>query len=286
MSKETNIVIKVLDFLLYSNIYIALCAVAMTCQTLLILDIHWKTSPALLGLVFFSTLAIYALHRLLSLKKVHNSLGGQRFQTIEKYKKHIQIYFFLSVLGLGFCLFFLNRATLWALITPALLSLAYVLPFLGKSKLRLRDVHYIKIFLIALVWAYVTVLLPLLELEIVLDSRSFGMLIERIFFIFMITLPFDLRDLEMDKHNKVRTIPTAIGVQNTLYLALFVFVVWLGIVFLVYDNNFFLPLMISGILTIFLVYKSPKQQYDYYFTGIIDGTMILQWAIVLLWQFL
>jgi 4-hydroxybenzoate polyprenyltransferase len=273
---------KFINFLLYSNIYIAFCAVAMTAQTLYIFDINIKTSPALLGLVFFSTLVIYALHRLVSLSKVDKSLEVERFNVIGTYKQHIQIYAGLGILGGGVCFFCLNRPTQYALVLPALLSLGYVIPFMGNKKLRLRDVHFIKIFLIAIVWSYVTVLLPFLECDITIGIRELGILLERVLFIFVITLPFDLRDWEIDQRNQVRTIPATIGVKNTLRLAFFILIIWTLLVFQIYNLSIAVALLISGISTGILVYYSPKQKHDYYFTALMDGTMILQCILVLL----
>lgn len=275
---------KLINFLLYSNIYIAFCAVAMTAQTLYVFDISIKTSPTLLGLVFFSTLVIYALHRLVSLSKVDRSLEVERFHVIGMYKRHIQIYTGLGILGGAVCFFCLNRSTQYALVLPALLSLGYVIPFMGNGKLRLRDINFIKIFLIAIVWSYVTVLLPLLEHNISIAYQELGVLLERILFIFVITLPFDLRDWEIDKRNQVRTIPATIGVKKTLRLALFILVIWCGLVFLLYNLPIALALLISGISTGVLVYNSPKQKHDYYFTALIDGTMIVQYVLVVLFS--
>lgn len=273
---------KFINFLLYSNIFIACCAVAMTMQTLLIFDLEWKTSPALLGLVFFSTLVIYALHRLVSLNKVDPALEVERFNVIGQYKRHIEIYALLATIGGAITFFFLNFKTQVALVLPALLSLGYVIPFLGNKKLRLRDLNFVKIFLIAIVWSYVTVLLPILELNISLDARSIGMLIERAIFIFVITLPFDLRDWEIDQRNNVQTIPAVIGVPNTLRLALLLLVIWFGIIASIYTFPILGALLVSGISTAIFVYYSPRQKHDYYFTALIDGTMILQYVFVLI----
>jgi 4-hydroxybenzoate polyprenyltransferase len=274
--------LKVVNFFLYSNIFIAFCAVAMTAQTMHLLTKNIKTSPALVGLVFFSTLVIYAIHRLVSINKIDKSLEVERFKVIGAYQRHIQAYAILSIVGGLVCFLFLNRTTQYALVIPALLSLAYVIPFIGNKKLRLRDVSFVKIFLIAIVWSYVTVLLPLLEYGFKLDTNSIGMLIERVLFVFLITLPFDLRDWEIDKQNNVMTIPAKIGVQNTINLALFILLIWLGLIWQIYPSVFSIPLTISGLFTGVIVFYSPKQKHDYYFTALVDGTMIIQYALIIL----
>lgn len=274
--------VKLINFLLYSNIYIALCAVAMTAQTLYLLELNPRASLPLLGLVFFSTLAIYALHRLVSLSKVDKELKVERFNIIGSYKSHVQIYAAIGVLGAAVAFFWLQLATQVVLLLPALLSIAYVLPFIGRKKLRLRDVNFVKIFLVALVWAYVTVLLPLIEYGLSLNSTLLLMCLERALFIFIITLPFDLRDRELDLRNGVLTIPTKIGTKDTLYLAAICLLVWVGLVAFLYANDWrvVLGLLLSGGSTGVLVYYSPQQKHDYYFTALMDGTMLLQWGLV------
>ncbi len=207
-------VIPLLNWLLYSNVFIALCALAMTAQTLFLLDKEPTTSPALLGLVFFSTWFIYTLHRLVSWRKLNARLDIPRFQIIGHYQSHLKFYAGFSIIGAMACFFYLKCATQLALLLPALLSLGYVLPFLGQKRLRLRDLHFVKIFLIAGVWSYVTVILPVLETGGHLEGTSFhliGVFLERSLFIFIITLPFDLRDWKLDAHHAVKTIPTVLG---------------------------------------------------------------------------
>lgn len=252
----------------------------MTAQTLYVLDINIKTSTALVGLVFFSTLVIYALHRLVSLSKVDQQLNVERFKVIGQYKQHIQRYALLAILGGGICFFYLNWATQVALVLPALLSLGYVIPFLGRQKLRLRDIHFVKIFLIAIVWAYVTVLLPVLEYQIALDWTIGGLFLERCFFIFAITLPFDLRDWEIDKHNGVWTIPAKLGVSKTLYLAMLVLVCWWFLVSQLYPAHLLTALTLSAVSTAIFIYYAPQQKHDYYFTALMDGTMLLQYFLI------
>ncbi|MCH2022893.1 MAG: hypothetical protein MK207_10490 [Saprospiraceae bacterium] len=273
---------KLLNFLLYSNLYIALCAVAMSIQTLYILDLNVYLNLALLGLIFFSTLCIYALHRVMSVQKLDKDLYVERFNVISKYKSHILIYIFISIIGGGFCFFYLKSSTKLGLLIPAILSLAYIIPFLGIKRLRLRDLHFVKIFLIAFVWSYVTVYIPLIEFEIPIEGQAIGMLIERFLFIFLITLPFDLRDWEIDKYNNVMTIPAKIGVKNTIILIYIILIIWFALVWQIYTNNIALALTCSGVFTGFCISFTPSQKHDYYFTAILDGTMIIQCLLIFL----
>ncbi len=267
---------KIIDLILYSNLFIACCAVAMTWQTQLLLGQELAFTP-LVGLVFCATLVIYALHRVVGMSKVKDFLDVERFHVIQTYWSHISFYAVLAVIGGAVCFFYLNLSTQLALVLPALFSIAYVLPFLGKKReKRLRDVHFIKIFLIAIVWAYVTVLLPAIELDIWQEKRIWLMFVERSLFVFCITLPFDIRDLKVDKHNNVNTLPAKLGLTNTLRLAFLLMTIFVVLCFVNYSSISSLALLISAVSTYFLIYFSPQFTHDYYFTGLMDGTMIIQ----------
>ena len=136
----------------------------MTWQTQILLGQDVASSP-LVGLIFCATLVIYALHRIVGISKVTDLLDIERFHVIRTYQSHILLYAIIATAIGSIFFFYLNTQVQITLILPALLSVAYVLPFIGKKReKRLRDIHFIKIFLIAIVWAYVTVLLPAVEL--------------------------------------------------------------------------------------------------------------------------
>ena len=151
---------SLIDYLLYSHLYIATCAVLMTMQTLLLFNILFSSCYFLLAFIFVSTLLFFCAHRLVSLDRVIAVDPEGRFKKINVLKSYLQIQAIVASL-LGLYLFAqLKFNTQLALVLPALLSIAYVLPIMNGFSTRLRDVNYIKIFLIAIVWAFITVVLP------------------------------------------------------------------------------------------------------------------------------
>lgn len=287
----TILIRKIIDLFLYSNVYIAVAAVALTAQTQLILFGEFELDT-LSVLVFFATMFIYASHRLVGLFSVKKFLKEGRFHIINTYKNHIWIYTGIAVIGLIYAFFQVSFRVQLALVLPGLISLGYVIPFLGfkkNRKLRLRDLNWIKIFLIAIVWAYVTVILPIIEIRSVswFDVLIF---VERAVFIFMITLPFDIRDLKVDQYNNVKTIPAVYGIPFTMKL---VFASLIFLLILASANYLFVPdspiyfaafgLWLSLISTYIFIRISIDKTDDYYFTGLLDGTMWLQFVCV--WAF-
>jgi 4-hydroxybenzoate polyprenyltransferase len=272
---------KLIDLLLYSNFWIACCAVAMTLQTQLLLHGQLEYNP-LIGLIFFATLMVYAVHRIVGLFRLQEFIQEGRYFIINKFKSHIWIYATVGLLGSIYCFFQLQRPVQIAIVLPAFFSMGYILPVFGRStKLRLRDFNGIKIFLVASVWAYVTVLLPALQYPVA-QSTIIWMFIERFIFVFAITLPFDIRDLKVDEFNQVKTIPSVLGINRTLLLAMGLLDIFWIICYFSYDLNVFWAMLATALFTALLIYQSPKQQHDYYFTGFLDGTMILQPVLVYL----
>jgi len=241
----------------------------------------------LIGLIFFATLFVYALHRIIGISKASEFREIERYAVIEKFKHHIS--FYALVAGIGGAISFWNVPLMiqLSLIIPGIISLGYVIPFL-KGKKRLRDFNHIKIFLIAIVWSWVTVFLPALEIEATNSLSVWLMILERALFIFAITLPFDIRDLKVDSHSEVQTIPAVIGIEKTktlgtasLFLAFILSLInWFSVN---YNVSILLGISASFISTWFFIRQSDKIKHDYFFTGLIDGTMILQF--ILIWSF-
>ena len=289
--KIQQLIRKAIDLLLYSNIYIAAAAIALTWQTQLILFGTFQLDNLSI-LVFFATMFIYASHRLVGLFSVKEFIKEGRFHIINTYKTHIWIYTGIASIGLIYAFFQVNLNLQLALILPGIISIGYVIPFLGfrqNRKRRLRDINWIKIFLIAIVWAYVTVVLPIIEVRM-LQWSDLLIVIERATFIFMIPLPFDIRDLKVDIHNNVKTIPAVHGIPFTLKLVALSMVFLLVLTFV---NYIILPvpplyfavfgMWLSLISTYIFIKISIHKTDDYYFTGLLDGTMLLQFLFI--WLF-
>lgn len=239
--------------------------------------------------VFAATLFLYALHRLVGMEKVKPFAKKYRYAIIAKYQYHILWYAIIGAFIAIYLFFSLTFQNQLLIILPALLSLGYVVPFFGKNR-RLRDFDYIKIFLIAIVWAFITVLLPIVERQawaITLTDILIG--IERALFIFAITIPFDIRDLKVDQHIQVKTIPAIIGIQKSKLLAGFLlmlaFLIALLLYYLtVYNACILAALSLSYLSTYCLITYSDKTAQDYFFTGVMDGTMLVQFLLVFLFS--
>ncbi len=171
----------------------------------------------------------------------------------------------------------------WSLILPVILSILYVLPLFGK---RLRDLDYLKIFLIATAWTWISSINPQI-LDIRHARIDWLIVLERFVFILGITIPFDIRDLEIDTKQGIKTLVSLLGVKRSKLLAILLLVLALCIHILLvskgrvaYDHGW--AFAISYILSIGLIWRAESNRSDIYFTGAIDGMMGLPWLILLI----
>lgn len=268
------------DWLFYSNVWIALNAAAQVMQTRFLLGGGLELTPAA-GFIFFGTLFLYAIHRIIGVGQLAPFTASGRYKVISEHKKHL---FFFSVLGLvgGLYFFFLLPWQIqWKLVLPGLLALGYVLP-LGASGKRLRDLHFLKIFLLALVWAWLTVWLPAAELGADMQRATLLMGVERAAFIFALVVPFDIRDVEVDRHVRVRTLPNYLGVNAAIALAFLMMAAMLAFAWVNhYPAGARAGLACSAGITMTLVLLSRQVQHDYFFSGLLDGMLGLQFLLVL-----
>lgn len=238
-------------------------------------DLVWFT--------FFSTLSLYAVHRLTGLVKVEAFKDKGRYAVISRFKNHIIGYAVLSALLGAWFFFQLNIQLKFQMIIAGAVSLGYVLPVFGKGR-RLRDFHYVKIFLIAITWAWVTVVMPVVDLGLDNNPGLWLLVIERAVFIFAITLPFDIRDFQIDAHTGVKTIPGYIGMNATKKLSIYSLVIAEVLAMInigmVYSLREFAGVGFSFLLTAILIWKVDKIRHDYFYTGAVDGSMILQFLLV------
>ena len=270
---------KIINLLLYGNVLIALCAYSQTVQTCRFLGDNNVYQSILPIFVAVATFFLYNIHKPITFFLKKQLVDDQRFLKTKSFSTPLSI---LTILAGLFCLYFffnIKTATQLSLLVAAFFSLAYVLPVFGGK--RLRDLPFVKIFTIAFVWAFVTVILPVQEFGNILDSHVKLMFSERALFIFALTIPFDIRDLDVDAKTNVKTIPLSIGVQNAKYLGILALLGCVFIVFVlnkqgVYAFKNTIALLLTYTISILVVGFTRKSRSDYYYYGLTDGMMLLQ----------
>ncbi|MCB0664767.1 MAG: UbiA family prenyltransferase [Saprospiraceae bacterium] len=236
-------------------------------------------------LVFFATIFIYSMHRIIGFGKLERITNNTRINTILKFQKHIILYGLIGLVGLIISSLFIPFSIILWLSIPALLALVYILPIFGHKK-RFRDLPFIKIFAIGVVWTWACVFIPMVYDNASLNLNQVIFIFEKLLFIISITIPFDIRDLKVDNLHKIKTIPIELGEEKSKKIALAgIFICWV-LVGLNYFSGFltwstWLALTFSYLITASIIFLINEKSHDYYFTGLLDGTIILQMILIL-----
>lgn len=289
-----KVLLSILDFLLFSNVFIAICAVAQGLVTYHLLNV--EPDMYILGLLFFGTLALYNFSMLLSKPKDPSNSPYIRVRWIFAHHRliiSITLVSILCLIPLG--LLYLSMEAKLLMIFTGAIAVSYNVPFLtlNHQKIGLRNIPGIKLFLIALVWSISCVLLPIVELEhnhsISISAGGTLLLVaKRFLFIAAITIPFDIRDLFQDKLYALKTIPVMLGEKKAYIFCQFLLFGYLVllIMFRQVINLDTVGLTLTVILTGWLIFKSNIKKNEYYYFFFLDGTMLLQYLILVLISFI
>ncbi|MGX5817269.1 UbiA family prenyltransferase [Chitinophaga lutea] len=268
------------NFILFSSIYIAICAVLMAWESSEILQLQYDRYHYYL-FVFFSTIASYNFHWYLTPGSERHSeriLWGQRQRTLQLFGCAV------GVLGAGWFIFPLLEH--WLPIAGAvLLTFLYSAPKLRMFRWLSRIAIGKTIFLSA-VWTYVTTTLPALIAETYTPQLAW-LTIYRFFLIYAICILFDYRDREEDRKAGIRSLITHLKEPHLdkLYYSSLI-VAWICAMGLATDLPIFgLFSLLAPVAVVGLIKRYAQENtsdYVYYF--LLDGLMMLSALLQLCWR--
>ncbi len=187
-----------LNWLFYGHFWIALAATALCWQSTY-LNSGDTALHAAHYFVFWATLGVYTLHRLLSFQRSGGQPGGRRYRVVVRYPKESLL------IGCGSLLLalvfgcFLPLVQFWPVVFAVPFTYFYLIPLYPGGP-RLRDFPYLKVLWVALAWCLMTQVFPTLPHHLSLESLlRFG-------FTLSIALLFDTRDVDLDRRQGVRTL--------------------------------------------------------------------------------
>lgn len=256
---------RLFRFYINASIHVALAVIslyALSAQNLNIsINVH------VTGFLFFATIVCYNF--------VKYGVEADKYLVVAKPShKPIQVFSFLAF---GICLYFLFLLPLqlWIVIGAlTVISTLYAIPFLPSSR-NLRSLGGLKIFLVALVWAGFTVVLPAVEHQLGFSEQVLLLGIQNYVLVLILILPFEIRDLEYDKP-ELRTLPQRFGVPNSKYIGYALSFSYLGLR-LISDGwdskRIVYSLAVFGLLVTAL-YFTKEGQSKYYTSFWIEGIPI------------
>lgn len=285
-----KVLYSILDFLLFSNLFIAICAVAQGLITYHLLKI--PPDKYVLAFVFFATIGLYNFSMLLAKPKKPENSPYKRVRWIFSHHRMIISITLISMLCLvPLFLLYLSIESQLLMVFTGLVAVGYNIPFLtlNNQNIGLRNIPGIKLFLIAMVWAVSCVLLPIMELQHshqlnIAPGDTLLLVFKRFLFIAAITVPFDIRDLFQDKLYALKTIPVMLGEKRAYIFCQFLLLGYLLLLLLFRQATYpdIAAVVLNLAVTGWLIFKSNIKKNEYYYFFYLDGTMLLQYVLLVL----
>ena len=267
---------RIVNFLVYSNIWIALGAVSFTLQFYLLTST--RPDPTVLVFIFSATIFTYTFQRFEKIK-VRSPAGGDRIDWMNRNMRMVKVILYGSMAAMLFFIFSLSIKALIIISISGLISFFYIRKIPGKIARNLRDLPHLKIYLITIAWTITTVLLPAEMAEKKADQWPLLLMMCHFLYILAITIPFDIRDINLDEEQK-KTIPQVVGLPAAKVMA--TLMAMGSALIIVYGwPDYLLPAVLSSLLTIVLIFFSTPKRNDLYYSFGMDGLLLIQ--PLLLW---
>lgn len=258
------------------TIFIACCSAFMTLGSVHLLDA--PTDFPLIVLVFFSTIVIYTLDRLRP--SIEDRIDpGPRLLAYVAQRKSVQVLLVIGLIGLAASTLFQRFEVLLALVPLGALSFWYTMPL---GIFRLKDIPYIKTFIVAGVWTVVTAWLPVYRPETALGWPLGVHLFTRFLFMSAITLPFDYRDRERDRTAGIKTLPQLLGTTGTKALSIGLLVLFAILHGFYHSQEISISSALTAGISSLVIAAMSAERGDVYYSVGVDGTMMLQYALLMI----
>jgi len=260
---------RVFAFYINSSIHVAFAVLALFAIT--VLEFSIAVHKVVYGFVFFASLTGYNFVK-------YAKIAGLHHRSLTKSLRLIQLF---SALCFVVLVYFALQLSLKVLLLTAgfgLATLLYAIPVV-RSK-NLRNFSGVKIFIVAFVWAGVTVILPFVASNSEITFSAYLTFFQRILIVVALILPFEIRDIPYDALN-LKTLPQLVGVKKTKLIGFML--LGLGLGFELFKTNFeishTLSFIVFCVLLGGLIAISKPHQNRYFASFWVEGLPIL-WLLL------
>ena len=261
----------IFNFYINASVHVALAVYGLVRITEIYFNLPYNEN--LDYFIFFGTITGYNFIKYAGVAKFYH-------MSLTKSMRLIQIFSFICFCLLCYYGWLLPLDTLLYFTPFGVLTVLYIVPFVGGFQKSLRGISYLKIFIVAGVWSGVTVVIPLLSENYEVTSDMILIFVQRMFFVLVLILPFEIRDMRLD-FKDISTLPQKIGVQQTKKLGFVLLLFALTFEFLITDtilsrNVFF---VICFVLLFFLM-RAKENQSKYYSSFWVESLPIIWWLVL------
>lgn len=252
---------SIFRFYINSSVHVALAVTSLYIITALEFDFNIDNNFAFF--IFLATITGYNFVKYFGLAKFHH-------RSLEPWLKAIQLFSLMAFLGLVYVTLKMPINTIYYFCGAGLVTFLYAIPMLPRkwflhSNSNLREISGLKIYVIAIIWSSVVVVIPVFHHDLVWHSDFTLKAIQIFVYVIAVMLPFEIRDLNYDSL-RLGTIPQRIGIANTKRIG-----VALSLLFLVLElvknttttNQLRFSALVAFLMLLSVV-KSSKENSIYY----------------------
>jgi len=260
---------NIFKFYINSSIHVAIAVCALVGVT--VIEFNTSITNDLLGFIFFGTIVGYNFVK-------YAEIIRTRFVELYLYLKIVQVLSLVALLYFSLQISFFTGVISGGF---AILTFFYAVPLL-KSR-NLRSITGLKIIIVATVWSGVSLMLPLVDVGIELNATIWIGFVQRLLFVFVLTLPFEIRDLNSDEL-ALGTLPQRVGVFQTKLIGSGLLALFFLLEFFKNESNWKHIIcygLISVVLMGFLLF-SKRNQVKYYASFWVESIPIIWFGMMFL----
>ena len=266
-----RIVKLIFNFYINCSIHVGLSCYALVLMTQYMFHIPYEES--VVKFAFFGTIVGYNFVKYDALARAHKT-------NMRDELKVIILFSFCSLVLVGYYFFILERIAQIVAASFLSITLLYTLPFFPNRK-NARNWAGVKIYIVALCWVGVTLVLPILNSGIFITSDFYLKCIQRFILVFVLILIFEIIDLANDDPH-LQTVPQQIGVNRTKMLGWFLMVVFYFLEF--FKSNFdekqlVVNFILVVLIALFFLFANEKRS-KYYTSFWVESIPTLWWLMV------
>lgn len=263
---------RLFAFYINSSIHVALAVLALTAIT--ILEYNLKVPRALYIFVISGSITGYNFVKYAKIAGLHHRQLTQSLKAIQVFSALCFVLLLYSIIQLPWHVLLITASF-------GIPTFFYAVPIIRHKNL--RSFTGIKIFVVAFVWAGITVIVPVAAAKFSISGDVLLTFFQRLLIVVVLILPFEIRDVPYDSLN-LKTLPQQIGVWGTkmlgegLLLMCLLFEVFKQFSELAYLVSLFVFLLMLGVV---LIISKPYQS-RYFASFWVEGLPILWFCLYLL----
>lgn len=264
---------KVFDFYIRSSIHVAFSVYALVRMTHFMFNIF--DDEAMANFAFFGTIVGYNFVK-------YDALARAQKNQMRNELKVISVLSIIALAGVGYYFFQLQSITQLVSVGVLALTLLYTLPFFPNRK-NARNWAGVKIYIVALCWVGVTLILPVVNAHVDLELDFYLKCVQRFILVFVLILIFEILDLANDDPH-LQTVPQQIGVKKTKIVGLLLLIPFYFLEFLktnFIEKQLIVNLVLVVVLSLFLIFANEKRS-RYYTSFWVESIPVFWWLMVVL----